>query len=597
MPLSNQEIASAFEEIADILEFQGGNSFRVKAYRVAGLNILSHDVPLANIVKDNPEHKDRIFALCKISGIGHDLAEKILELESSGHCKLLEELRRSVPAETLALMRIPGLGPKKAARLHKELGVHNIQDLKMACSEGRVRTLKGFGQKSESNILIAIGFFSEIDQERPLWVQAEKMVKHLIRHIRERAPSTQRIEPAGSFRRCKETVGDIDLLVVSEKPEEVFDALAECVSKPENILLRGEKKISIMYSSMDVPAPIQVDCRVVPEESFGAALQYFTGSQLHNLELRRRAKDLSLLINEYGVYEIDESGRPGENPVCGRTEAEIYRKVNLPWIPPELREMRREFQWAAANRLPNLITLDDICGDLHVHTNDSDGLYGAEAVIQAAKNRGMKYVAITDHTKRLNIANGMDEKRVIAQWKKIDGLNGQFEGITVLKGIEVDILEDGGLDLPDEILAKADWVVASIHFGQNQPKEKITRRLLDAIENPYVSVIAHPTGRIINDRPPYDFSLDTVFSAAAEYGVFLELNSHPKRLDLDDVHCAIAKKYGIKIVISSDAHTLEGLSVLRFGISQARRAGLEPEDVANTLPWNELKKSIRKGKG
>jgi DNA polymerase (family 10) len=348
------------------------------------------------------------------------------------------------------------------------------------------------------------------------------------------------------------------------------------------VLARGDTKMSVRLHS-----GLQVDLRTVPAESFGAALQYFTGSKAHNVVLRGKAKGLGLKINEYGVFR-------DEAQIAGRTEEDVYASVGLPWIPPELREARQEFDWAEAGELPHLVELGDIQGDLHMHSDWSDGVESVEGMIQAAQERGRKYIAITDHSKRNNIANGLDAERLLRQWDEIDRLRKRIRGITVLKGVEVDILEAGGLDLPDEVLAQADWVVASLHFGQRQTRERITHRILEAIENPHVSVIAHPTGRILNQRQAYEVDLDAVFKAAREHGKLMELNAHPSRLDLDDVACAAAKNYGIPIVISTDAHNRTGMDAMRYGILQARRGGLTATDVANTRPWPKVEKLLKR---
>jgi DNA polymerase (family 10) len=339
--------------------------------------------------------------------------------------------------------------------------------------------------------------------------------------------------------------------------------------------------------SVRLGSGLQVDLRVVPAESFGAALQYFTGSKEHNVVLRGLAKARGLKINEYGVYRGDEV-------IAGRTEEEVYQTLGLPCFPPELREARHEFEWAAAGALPQLVELDDLRGDLHMHTTETDGKATLEQMVEAAQQRGLEYIAITDHSKRVSMANGLDGKRLLAQWESIDRFNARLKGFRVLKGVEVDILEKGGLDLADDVLKHADWVMASVHYGQNQPSEQITRRLLDAVENPYVSAIAHPTGRLINRRKPYAVELDTVFKSARRHGKFMELNANPARLDLDDIDCAAAKAHGIPIVISTDAHSVLELDKMRYGILQARRAGLTKEDIVNTRSWDEIKRMMKR---
>jgi DNA polymerase (family X) len=404
--------------------------------------------------------------------------------------------------------------------------------------------------------------------------------------------SIEQLEVAGSYRRGKETVGDLDILVDSTSPDEVMNRLAEHASV-EQILGRGDTKMSVRLAT-----GLQVDLRIVPAESFGAALQYFTGSKEHNVVLRGLAKDRGLKINEYGVFRVsgdpDAAGPTAGEYIAGRSEEEVYAALDLPLFPPEMRENRREFEWARAGKLPRLIELADIVADLHMHTTATDGKHTLDEMVAAAQARGLKYIAITDHSKRVSMANGLDAGRALEQWKAIDALNKKLKNLRVLKGIEVDILEQGGLDLPDEVLTQADWVMASVHYGQSQPAEQITRRIIGAIENPHVTAISHPTGRLINKRQSYEVDLEAVFDAAVKHGKFMELNANPRRLDLDDVNCAAAKRHGIPIVISTDAHSIGNLEMMRYGILQARRAGLTKEDVVNTRPWEEVKSMIRR---
>jgi DNA polymerase (family 10) len=490
---------------------------------------------------------------------------------------MLQELLAEIPESVLAILRVPGLGPKRAAILFHELNVSNIDQLRDACQKHLVRDLKGFGAKSEETILQGLDIASQADQ-RMLWADADQHVQSILSHMNS-CRAIEIIETAGSYRRCQETVGDLDFLVVAQKTNAVMDHLTHYGGLAQ-VLARGDTKMSIRLTG-----GVQVDLRVVPAISFGAALQYFTGSKQHNIVLRGRAKDQGLKINEYGVFR-------GERMIAGRTEEDVYAALGLPCIPPELREARREFEWADAGKLPELVELSDIRGDLHSHSTWTDGLATIEEMALAAKDRGEKYIAITDHSKRVTMVNGMNADRVLEQWAEIDKLKKRLKGITVLKGIEVDILERGGLDLPDDILAQADWVVASVHYGHNQPKEQITRRMIEALENPHVCAIAHPTGRMLLKRKPYEVDLDAVLRAARDNRKFMELNAHPLRLDLDDVACAAAKNLGVPIVISTDAHRPEGLDAMRYGIMQARRGGLTKHDVANTHTWPQVKKML-----
>ncbi len=571
--MTNAQIASTFEEIADLLEFQGANPFRVRAYRNAARTINDYPESLAALVQAEAD-------LTEIEGIGADLAGKIQTLVRTGQLPQLEELRQQVPPGVLDLMRIPGLGPKKAAALYKELGIASLDALRAACQEQRVRQLKGFGAKTEETILKGLSV-AEAASQRMYWAQADQYAQALRAHLAA-CPAVGQLELAGSYRRGRETVGDLDVLVVSSDHDAVMDRLA-AFPELDEVLARGDTKMSVRLQG-----GLQVDLRVVEPRAFGAALQYFTGSKQHNVVLRGRAKQRGLKINEYGVFRDDAY-------VCGRTEEEVYQALGLPWIPPELREARREFEWADTGQLPPLVALDDIRGDLHMHTSQTDGKATLEQMAAAAQQRGLKYIAITDHSKRVTMANGMDASRLRKQWDEIDRLNERLRGFTVLKGVEVDILERGGLDLPDDVLAQADWVVASVHYGQNQSREQITRRIVEALENPWVCAIAHPTGRLINRREPYEVDMEAVFDAAARHGKLLELNANPLRLDLNDVHCAAAKERGIRIVISTDAHSVQDLALMRYGILQARRGGLTKDDVANTRTWAQMKKLFRRG--
>lgn len=572
--MNNAQIAIVLDEVADLLEIDNANPFRVRAYRNAARAVRDLTESVENLLGDETRR------LTDIAGIGKDLSEKIATLCQTGSLPFHQELLAQIPASVLTLMRVPGVGPKKAALLHRELHVNTLDELRAACTDNRVQQLKGFGAKTEQTILASLDLASST-QQRLMWAEADDFAQSLLSHLRP-CTSIKEIEPAGSYRRGRDTVADLDFLVVSSDPAEVMDRLA-AFAAVETLLGRGDTKMSVRLAG-----GLQVDLRVVQEESFGAAWQYFTGSKDHNVILRGLAKNRGLKINEYGVFRGDEY-------LAGRTEEEVYAALDLPCFPPELREARREFEWAASGPLPPLIERGDIVGDLHSHTTATDGTASLEEMVEGAKQRGLKYLAVTDHSKRVSMANGLDADRLRRQWAEIDQLNRRVQGITVLKGVEVDILEKGGLDLDDDVLSEADWVVASVHYGQKQPREQITRRILDALANPNVCAIAHPTGRLINRRQPYDVDLDAVFKAARQHGKFLELNAHPMRLDLDDVACAAAKQHGVPIVISTDAHAVEGLDKMRYGILQARRGGLTKSDVANTRPWREVCKLLGRG--
>jgi len=574
--MTNSEIAAVFEQVADLLEFQGANPFRVRAYRNGARAIRD----LSESASDLVARKDR--GLTDIPGIGKDLADKVATLVQTGSLPLLEELLAQIPESILAILRVPGLGPKRTAALHRELGIATLEQLREACESHRVAALKGFGAKTEAAILRGLEIAAQAEL-RVYWAEADEVARALREHLGSRR-AVRQLEFAGSYRRGKDTVGDLDILVVADDPGAVMEHFA-AFSGVASVLARGDTKMSVRLQSK-----LQVDLRVVPEESFGAALQYFTGSKAHNVVLRGMAKARGLKVNEYGVFR-------GEDRIAGRTEEEVYAAVDLPWIPPELREARSEFDWAAAGRLPTLIELGDIRGDLHTHSTWSDGLATIEEMVAAARQRGYQYLAVTDHSKRATIANGLSADQLLKQWEDIDRLNATLRGFKVLKGVEVDILEAGGLDFPDEVLAQADWVVASIHFGQNQSRERITARTIDALANPYVCAIAHPTGRLINRRNAYEIDLDAVLKAARDHGKCMELNAHPSRLDLDDVACAAAKHHGVPIVISTDAHNINGLDAMRFGVLQARRGGLSRDNIANCRTWAQMRKLLGKKGG
>ena len=511
------------------------------------------------------------------------MAAKCETLVRDGRLRQLDELLEEVPKSVLDMLRIPGLGPKRAAIIFRELEIATLPQLKQACEEGRIRELDGFAAKTEQTILEGIELAAAAGK-RIYWSEADEIVTRLRKHLSQ-CDAIQQLEFAGSYRRGKETVGDLDVLVTSEDWNAVMDCFAS-FPEIESEIIRGETKMSVRIGDS-----FQVDLRVVGDDSFGAALQYFTGSKEHNVVLRGMAKDRGLKINEWGVYRVEGDS---ETWLAGRTEKEIYDALDLPVFPPEIRQARHEFQWASDGALPDLISLEDIRGDLHMHTTATDGQNTIEEMALAAKKMGLKYIAITDHSKRVAMANGLDDERLLKQWEEVDAVNGRISGFTVLKGVEVDILENGELDICDAVLAQADWVTASVHYGGNQPREKITKRITGAIAHPSVSAISHPTGRLLNQRAPYEVDVKAIMETAAEYGKMLELNAHPSRLDLNDIHCSMARELGVMIVINTDAHSIPGLKMMRYGIKQARRAGLTKTDVANTRTWNQMKKMIGK---
>jgi DNA polymerase (family 10) len=575
--MDNEKIAKNLTQLADLLEFTGANAFRLRAYRNGARQIKDLTVSIQTMVAKGDD-------LTKLDGIGKGVAEKCIELCETGKLQQTEELFETVPRTVLDLLNVPKLGPKKAAALFNELQIQDLDQLKAACEEGVVRELSGFGAKTEQSILAGIAIAVAANQ-RILWASADKIVARL-REYMSQCAAIDRMEFAGSYRRGKETVGDLDILATSLDAETVMDHFGHFEDITSTIV-RGETKMSVRLED-----EFQVDLRVVPDESFGAALQYFTGSKDHNVKVRGLAKTKGLKINEWGVYQIDGDD---QTLVAGKNEADVYQALGLPCFEPELREARKEFDWAQAEQLPELITLKDIKGDLHMHTTESDGKNSIQGMAEAARAIGLKYIAITDHSKRVAMANGLDEKRLLKQWAEIDAINeAATDDFVILKGVECDILEAGGMDIEDDVLAQADWVIASVHYGQNQPRAQITDRIIGAIENPNISMVAHPTGRLLNKREPYDVDLEAVFATAKENKTLVELNANPVRLDLNDVYLMAAREMGIPIVINTDAHRTLGLANMKYGIKQARRGGLTAKDVANTRTLKQLKKMIGK---
>ncbi len=579
MNMKNADIAEVFEELAYLLELRGENAFRVRAYRTGAKAIAELSESVSEILADTSRD------LTTYSGIGATLAEKCRTLVETGKLPQLEELRQNTPKVLIKMTRIPGLGIKKALALQSELNIQSLEDLKQACEAHKVRELKGFAAKTEQLILDGLAI-ADAASQRIRIDQAERLVDRLREHLKS-CTEIQQLEFAGSYRRGKETVGDIDILTVSLNARSVMDRL-EQFPGILNTIARGDTKMSIR-----VDEQFQVDLRVVPAEAFGAALQYFTGSKEHNVAIRGRARKMGMTVNEYGVAKLDQP----DKTFAGSTEEELYRVLGLSWIAPELREGRKELEWAELGKSPPpLIELSDIIADLHMHTTATDGANSIEEMAAAAKSRDLKYIAITDHSKRVSMARGLDSERLLAQWKTIDELNARSDdGFRILKGIECDILESGPLDLPEEVLAQADWVIGSIHYGQKQSREQITDRIVGALRSPHVDLIAHPTGRLLGSRPPYDVDMEAVIQAAVENGKALELNASPMRLDLCELHLMAAVRAGIPIAIDTDAHSLDGMDVMRYGVTQARRAGIEKGQVINTWPLEKLLTFVQRG--
>jgi DNA polymerase (family 10) len=571
--LDNLAIARILREIADLLEIKNDNPFKIRAYRNGADIVANHPHRLASLDAQG---------LREIPGIGKDLAARILEISETGDAAYHRELVAELPPTILDLLHLQGVGPKTVAALYRELDIRTLDDLRQAAADGRIRSLHGMGMKKESLILKALEEHSRHLGLHPL-PDAHDAAAALVGYLRERAPAAE-IEPVGSLRRGCDTCGDLDILASGADRSLMNDFIDYPLV--ERVLGQGETK-----SSGLIRGGFQADLRVVPAESRGAALQYFTGSKAHNIALRDRAIRLGLKLNDYGLFRNDSDTR-----VTGASEEEIYEALGLAWVPPELREGRGELEAAAARRLPHLVGRADLRGDLHMHTTETDGRDSAVTMVEAAAETGLEYVAITDHSQSLAMANGLDDRRALEHATRVRALDAQIGGVRVLAGVECDIKPDGTLDLSDECLAALDLVVASVHSGFNQSREQMTDRLLRAIDNPYVDIIGHPTGRRILKREPSPFDLEAVMDRAARRGVAMEINSQAHRLDLNDLHARLALDRGVRLVISSDAHSRRGLAALQWGVIVARRAWLEPGDVLNTLPFDRFRASLRRNR-
>ena len=572
--MKNQQIAVVFSEIASLLELSGENPFRIRAYQRAALNI-------GGLSQDVAEMTDE--ELRAIPGIGPDLVGKIRQFLGTGRVDLHVELKKEIPSGLLDILRVPGVGPKTAKTLYAKAGVQSLDDLETLTREGKLAGLPGIQKKTEENIRKGIDTLRKGRERHPLG-RAIPIAEDMIRKLRAKAPLS-RIAVAGSLRRWKETVKDIDILATSAKPEKVMEVFTGLPIVQE-VLARGTTKSSVLTAD-----GIQVDLRVVEDGSFGAALQYLTGSKEHNIKLREMASRAGLKINEYGIFRESDGKRIG-----GKQEGEVYKALRLPFIPPELREDTGEIEAAQRGGLPDLLTVEEIRGDLHVHTKWSDGAHDFDALVRAARKKGYRYIAITDHSKGLGVAHGLDETRLREQIARIEEMNRTLRGFRILSGIEVDIRGDGTLDLPDAVLRELDIVIASIHSGFRQSREQITARLLSAVRNPVVGIIAHPSGRLIGERDPYDVDMEALFREAAARGVAMEVNAHPSRLDLSDHHVRMAKRYGIPLVISTDTHVTANFDYMEYGVAVARRGWAVGDDVLNTLPCKNLLKRLRSGR-
>ena len=567
MPVLNPDIARVFDEIADLLEIEDANPFRVRAYRNAARLVqgLSRDVK--TMVEAGED-------LTELPGIGEDLAKKMIEMVTTGHCSFLEKLKKQTPPALAELLKVPSLGPRRVKALWHELDVETVEQLARAAQEKRIRNIPGFGEKTEARILEALQAHLAAVPRFPIAIAAPYAAA-LVRYLQS-IPGVRRVVVAGSFRRGKDTVGDLDILATAAADSPVMERFITYEDVAE-VLSHGTTRATVILHNK-----LQVDLRAVDESAYGAALHYFTGSKTHNIAIRRMGQNMGLKVNEYGIFR-------GKERIAGDTEESVYAAVGLPYIEPELRENRGELQAARAGHLPKLVTRGDVRGDLHAHSKASDGHYSLQDMAAAAKAAGLEYLAITEHSRHLTVAHGLDPVRLRRQMDEIDAFNRERNGITLLKGIEVDILEDGRLDLPDSILSDLDLVVAAVHSQFDLPRGKQTARILKAMDSPHFTILAHPSGRLIGSRDPMDVDMPRIIRHARERGCFLEINAQPERLDLVDIHARTAKEEGVLLAVNSDAHSIHDFDNLRFGLQQAQRGWLEMKDVLNTRTLEELR--------
>ncbi len=572
--MKNRELSELFDKMANILEFKGENPFKVSAYRKA-----------SRILGDLTQDIEEISAkggLRSIPGIGEGMAEKIEEYLSTGRISKYEEIRSGISDELISIMEIPGMGPKTLSLIHKEKGIDSLSKLERALEDGSLLDLFGMGEKKIENIKRGIQLLRQSKGRMNLGM-AFPIAKRIVEALREKTGS-KKIEWAGSLRRMKESIGDIDILATGENREKIINAFTH-LSEVKEVLAKGETKASVI-----VEGGLQIDLRVVEEDSYGAALQYFTGSKAHNIHLRGIAKAKGIKINEYGVFK-------GDKKIGGKDEKDVYEALGMLWIEPELREDRGEVEASQKRKLPRLVDESEIKGDLHVHSKWSDGSSSIEEIARMAQKRGYQYIAICDHTKSLKITHGLDESRLIKQMEEIDRINEKMKGFRILKGTEVDILNDGSLDISEKVLRKLDIVVAAIHSGFKQSRDKMTKRIIRAIENPFVDIIAHPSGRLIGARDPYEVEIEELMESAKKFQKCLEINAYFERLDLDDIRSRKAKEMGIRIGIGTDAHHLDQMWMMSLGVAVARRGWLESGDVLNTLSIEEILKWFHRRKG
>ena len=571
MPVHNKDIIRVLETVADLLDIQKENQFRTRAYRQAAQTINSLPDSVTEMI-------DKGEDLTRLSGIGEDLAGKIKTIAQTGSLPLLEELQEQIPPSLQELLRIPGLGPRGVKVIYDALGVTDLQGLKKAAEQDLLQDLEGFGEKTQKKILEEIKK-NNSHEDRMLFRDAQAISRTLLDYLKK-LDGVKKVAAAGSLRRKKETVGDLDILLSCKRGTDAMGHLLD-YEDVEKVVVQGKTKTSVVLRS-----GLQVDLRVVAHASYGSALLYFTGSKAHGIKLRKRGMERELKINEYGVYK-------NKKKVAGKTEHQIYKNLGLAFIPPELREDRGEIEAAEKDQLPKLVQRRDIKGDLHVHTKKTDGHQSIEEMAREAEKLGYEYLAITEHSKRVTVAGGLDAEELEKHIRDIEKVNQGMDNIEILTGAEVDILEDGSLDLPDEILSRLDVVIGSVHYKFNLSRKKQTRRIVTAMENPYFMILGHPTGRKINQREPMDLDLDDIFSAAKDNGCFLELNAFYDRLDLTDIACIQAAKKKVGVVINTDAHRTPHMDYMDFGVAQARRGWLEAKDVLNTRSLKQLRKCLK----
>lgn len=580
--MENLDVARTLTTLADLLEIQGASPFRIRAYRNAVATINSLTRSLQSMVADGED-------LTELPGVGKSVAKHVTELLETGRITRLEEVSAELPVTLVELVRLDGVGPKKAKKLFEELSVETVDDLERELDTGRVQELDGFGLKSAEKIRAAIEDHRKHTGRFQIH-EAEKLIAGVLEHVRS-SPGVEEVVVAGSLRRRKETIGDVDLLARFEGDgSEVVDRFVS-FDGAARVLGAGPTKGSIVLHS-----GLQVDLRVIPDRSFGAALQYFTGSKEHNVAVRTKAVRDGLRVNEWGVFRVpddvdpEDLGKEDGERIAGETEEGVYEALGMAWVPPVLRENRGEVEAARESKLPTLVTLEDIRGDLQMHSTWSDGAVSVEEMAIACRDLGYEYLAITDHSQAMAMVQGLTPERAREQWKEIDEVRQRVDGIEILRSVEIDILKDGSLDMPDDILDELDVVVISVHSFMDLDRATMTRRVLKAMAHPSVDILAHPTGRRINRREPFEMDVETVLEAAAELGVAVELNANPNRLDLKDTHVHRAKELGVPVVISTDAHSPRGLADMRFGVDQARRGWLEPDDVLNTRSLTDFRR-------